>query len=235
MALSKGATSSEVSSLLYRFPYGRSSSLFLTSLKLSSAPASVEHPTASAWEWRLLGWPGQPLHGGSAAWLPCDPFRVPDQEEPCVFTIPAGESSLLLCMVSTSCLAVVSPVLSFSFSPHPREGRWASPLHREMANSREKVPKTNLTSRRQALGAVFTYGGKTHGICPHPDVLLVSFSVLSSLSGLINFLNEVGWFLINPEGLSGPVSSLSLWLIFVLSFKSGKVTLNILLPWQLLI
>lgn len=231
MALSKGATSSEVSSLLYRFPYGRSSSLFLTSLKLSSAPASVEHPTASAWEWRLLGWPGQPL-----AWRVCSLAPMwPLQEEPCVFSIPAGESRLLLCMVSTSCLAVVSPVLSFSLSPHPREGRWASPLCKEMANSREQVPKTNLTSRRWALGAVFTYGGKTHGICPHPDVLLVSFSVLSSLSGLINFLNEIGWFLINPEGLSGPVSSLSLWLIFVLSFKSGKVTLNILLPWQLLI
>lgn len=169
-----------------------------------------------------LGGQASPLHGGPAAWLPCDPFHVPYLEEPCVFTIPTGESRLLLSMVPTSCLAVVSPVLSFPLSPHPREGGWASPLHRQMANLREKVPKTNLTSRRQALGPVFTYGGKTHGIYPYPDVLLVSFSVLSSLPGLINFLNEVGWFLINPEGLSGPVSSLSLWLIFVLSFKSGK-------------
>ena len=101
---------------------------------------------------------------------------------------------------SLPCCGLSSPFLSPR--PHPREGGWASPLNKQMANQCEKVPKTNLTSRRRALGAVFTYGGKTHGICPHPAVLLVSFSVLSSLPGLIYFLNEVGWFLINPEGLS---------------------------------
>lgn len=159
-----------------------------------------------------------PLHGGSATWLPCDPLHAPSQEEPCISPhqqAKAGCSSAWFPLA-----ALLWSRQSFPF-PHAREGGWASPLHKQMANQCEKVPKTNLASRRQALGAVFTYGGKTHGICPHPGILLVSFSVLSSVPGLIYILNEVGWFLINPEGLSWS-SFISLWLIFVLSFKSSK-------------
>lgn len=192
MALSKGVTLSEVCSLLYRFPYGRSF-LFLTSLKLSLAPASVEHPQPPAWEWKLLRW----LEPALAWWFcnlaPLTPYMHPVRKSPSSHhTNERKQAAPLRGSHSLPCCGLSSPFLS------PCQRGWMSKPTKQMANQCEKVPKTNLTSRRQALGAVFAYGGRLMVFAP--SRYIISFSQSYLIPGLIYILNEVGWFLINPEG-----------------------------------
>ena len=145
-----------------------------------------------------------------------------------------GWKQVALCSShSLPCCGLSSPFLSPR--PHPREGGWASPLNKQMANQCEKVLKTNLTSRRRALGALYWWREDSWYLPSSSCIISFFLSLIFSPWSYLFF--KWSWLILDKSwGFILVQFHLSLCDLSLSSALSpAKVTLNILLPWQLLI